>query len=351
MNLAKFEPLVKPLSSHVTTLGFTNFLPAKNVHVRGNSVDLADEEVVSVPQSANLGSTKSWAGVIKGKNRNYKVLKGKFIEADRVGSKKRLQPGTIKKNVKKVSFTLVFYFHGKNMAYGSISAKAKEMWAKFGLVDVRAFGEGFFFFGFATKRVWKNLSNTSNERCIATMYILRSGPLIYDNKEVYKCVQVWVKISVIPSYSWNYKYINDVASEIGVPILFDEVTSFSPYAFFAKVLDEKLVNSEFPLQAEMFTEKNAPFMVNFEYNWWPDKCAHYKGFGHTTFMCPKYKGKKKANNKFTRESSRFNKHNENHATTKKNRNKQWVVKEKVTNLSKKKKVTIVFRKKLNLNMN
>lgn len=37
------------------------------------------------------------------------------------------------------------------MAYGPISVKAKEIWAKYGLVDVRAFGEGFFFFGFITK--------------------------------------------------------------------------------------------------------------------------------------------------------------------------------------------------------
>lgn len=52
--------------------------------------------------------------------------------------------------------------------------------------------------------------------------------------------------------------INDVASEIDVPVILDDVTGFSPYSFFAIVLVEKQVNSDFPVQIEMFTEKNVP---------------------------------------------------------------------------------------------
>lgn len=186
------------------------------------------------------------------------------------------------------------------MAYGPISVKAKEMWSKFGLVDVRAFGEGFFFFSFETKEGMKKVLDYKQWKMYQKPVYLKKWSLDFDdNKESYKCVQVLVKISGIPSHSWNHKSINDVASKIGVPILLDEVTDFSPYAFFARVLVEKPVNSEFPLHIEMFTEKNVPFMVTFEYSWRPGMCVHCKGFGHNTYMCPKYKGKEKVNQDFT----------------------------------------------------
>lgn len=62
------------------------------------------------------------------------------------------------------------------MAYGPISVKAKEMWSKFGLVDVRAFGEGFFFFSFETKEGMKKVLDYKQWKMYHNLYISKSEP-------------------------------------------------------------------------------------------------------------------------------------------------------------------------------
>lgn len=94
---------------------------------------------------------KFWVLVTKGKKSiSREELRGRYIEADRVDTMRRLQSGTIAESEKTWLNVAVGYFMGKNIDLGRISAKAKEIWGEFGLVGVRAHSDGFFFFSFAT---------------------------------------------------------------------------------------------------------------------------------------------------------------------------------------------------------
>lgn len=53
--------------------------------------------------------------------------------------------------------TIVGYFLEKKMALGPISYRAMSMWAIFGLKEVRAHDEGFFFFAFDNKNGTDNV--------------------------------------------------------------------------------------------------------------------------------------------------------------------------------------------------
>lgn len=80
---------------------------------------------------------KFWVLVTKGKKSiSREELRGRYIEADRVDTMRRLQSGTIAESEKTWLNVAVGYFMGKNIDLGRISAKAKEIWGEFGLVGV-----------------------------------------------------------------------------------------------------------------------------------------------------------------------------------------------------------------------
>lgn len=100
----------------------------------------------------------------------------------------------------------------------------------------------FFFFRFATEESVNKVLNFKLRKMYNNHVFLKKWSADFDtNKEEYKDVQAWLKISGIPANCWNKKGINDVAGEIGLLISVDEVIGSSCYALLAKCLLRNLL--------------------------------------------------------------------------------------------------------------
>ncbi|KAK1406030.1 hypothetical protein QVD17_42226 [Tagetes erecta] len=190
------------------------------------------------------------------------------------------------------------YFVGLELNLKFVRANLYKMWRKFGIVSIMANGAGVFFFKFRNEE-------GLNE-------VLKLGPWAVDGvplclhkwkmgvrmvKIEPECIPIWTTFTNLPLELWNAKCICQLASCIGKPLVFDNVTAEkcvkpNGAAGFARVLIEinardqllEKVRAVYPSDG---LEREENVFVNVKYQQHPPKCVHCHVYGHSLIDCKK----------------------------------------------------------------
>ncbi|KAK1428985.1 hypothetical protein QVD17_17826 [Tagetes erecta] len=302
----KRQPLLKKSSNLFTNSvqkSWSNIPHVKNVSFtttgEGIKIDVIMDEVKSEVKTAG-----SYANAVSGQK---KVDYTKLIDPVVYCPPKVLENGEkvavieqcfIEKAKIEYKTQLYGYFVGLELNLKFVRANLYKMWRKFGIVSIMANGAGVFFFKFRSEE-------GLNE-------VLKLGPWAVDGvplclhkwnmgvrmvKVEPENIPIWTTFTNLPLELWNAKCICQLASCIGKPLVFDNVTAEkcvkpNGAAGFARVLIEinakdqlmEKVRAIYPSD-ELGRDENV--FVNVKYQQHPPKCVHCHVFGHSLIECKK----------------------------------------------------------------
>ncbi|KAK1425943.1 hypothetical protein QVD17_21308 [Tagetes erecta] len=209
-----------------------------------------------------------------------------------------IQPCFIEKAKQESKTQLYGYFVGLELNLKFVRANLYKMWRKFGITSIVANGTGVFFFKFKSEE-------GLNE-------VLKLGPWAVDGvplclhkwkmgtkmtKVEPENIPIWTTFTNLPLELWNATCICQLASCIGKPLVFDNVTAekcLKPNgaAGFARVLIEinardqllEKVRAVYPSDG---IEGEENVFVNVKYQQHPPKCVHCHVYGHSFIDCKK----------------------------------------------------------------
>ncbi|KAK1413815.1 hypothetical protein QVD17_29551 [Tagetes erecta] len=209
-----------------------------------------------------------------------------------------IQPCFIEKAKHESKTQLYGYFVGLELSLKFVRTNLYKMWRKFGITSIGTNGMGVFFFKFKTEE-------GLNE-------VLKLGPWGVDGvplclhkwkvgakmtKIEPENIPIWTTFTNLPIELWNTACICQLASCIGKPLVFDNVTAEkcvkpNGIAGFARVLIEinardqllEKVRAIYPSDGSGGEES---VFVNVKYQQHPPKCVHCHVFGHSLIDCKK----------------------------------------------------------------
>ncbi|KAJ0445679.1 putative transcription factor interactor and regulator CCHC(Zn) family [Helianthus annuus] len=188
------------------------------------------------------------------------------------------------------------YFVGTVCSLAWVRVNLYKMWKKYGIVEVSTNGKGLFYFKFKS-------DEGMNEALKAGPWVVNGIPLVVKKWEVGvnlektepAKVPVWITFKNVPLELWNVKGLCEIASCIGQPLLFDNVTvekckQKKGMSGFARILVEIPVMEVMPDKVRAFyvQEDNkfgASVDVLVEFQKVPVSCSHCKVFGHKFEDC------------------------------------------------------------------
>ncbi|KAK1413814.1 hypothetical protein QVD17_29550 [Tagetes erecta] len=306
----KQEKKNQPLLKKSTNL-FTNSVQkswSQTPHVKNVSFTTTGEgikiDVVMDEVKSDVKPPGSYASAVTGQK---KVDYTKMIDPDIYCPPKVLENGEkvavieqcyIEKAKLESKTQLYGYFVGLELNLKFVRANLYKMWRKFGIVSIMANGAGVFFFKFRNEE-------GLNE-------VLKLGPWAVDGvplclhkwkmgarmvKVEPENIPIWTTFTNLPLELWNAKCICQLASCIGKPLVFDNVTAEkcvkpNGAAGFARVLIEinardqllEKVRAVYPSD-ELGRDENV--FVNVKYQQHPPKCVHCHVYGHSLIDCKK----------------------------------------------------------------
>ncbi|KAJ0440299.1 hypothetical protein HanHA300_Chr16g0634851 [Helianthus annuus] len=150
------------------------------------------------------------------------------------------------------------YFVGTVCSLAWVRVNLYKMWKKYGIVEVSTNGKGLFYFKFKS-------DEGMNEALKAGPWVVNGIPLVVKKWEVGvnlektepAKVPVWITFKNVPLELWNVKGLCEIASCIGQPLLFDNVTvekckQKKGMSGFARILVEIPVMEVMPDKVEHF---------------------------------------------------------------------------------------------------
>ncbi|GJY95061.1 RNA-directed DNA polymerase, eukaryota, reverse transcriptase zinc-binding domain protein [Tanacetum coccineum] len=174
----------------------------------------------------------------------------------------------VREGSEKWQFTVCGFFVGCKMHVNKLRCNTRRMWGRYGLKDIVVDANNMCFFKFKDKE--------------GMNYIIEQSPWI-------------INLLNVPLEAWSIKGINAISSRLGRPLMMDKITSEmckagSGRLGFARVLVEVDVSKEFLEKNEINyvdgQEKvKMSKWVRVDYSWKPDRCSHYKVFGHSVNYC------------------------------------------------------------------
>ncbi|KAJ0954856.1 putative RNA-directed DNA polymerase [Helianthus annuus] len=188
------------------------------------------------------------------------------------------------------------YFVGTSCSLAWARVNLNKMWKKYGILDVSSNGKGLFYFKFKTEE-------GMNGALKAGPWVVNGIPLVVKKWEVGvnlektepSKVPVWVTFNNVPMELWNVQGLCEIASCIGNPLLFDNVTvdkckQKKGMSGFARILIKIPVMEVMPNRVRAFyiqenDQLGVSIDVKVEYQKVPDRCLHCKVFGHTFENC------------------------------------------------------------------
>ncbi|KAG5557186.1 hypothetical protein RHGRI_007455 [Rhododendron griersonianum] len=157
-----------------------------------------------------------------------------------------------------------------------------RIWKKFGIYEVMANDQGFFFFKFGDEGVLQKVMEGGPWHIAGKLMILKKWqPQMVLQKEQLSSIPFWVQLSNVPLEFWNAAGFSYIASALGKPLFVDEQTEKGKRLSFAKVCVEMIVDSPFldTVDVEYASGKSA--IVGVKYPWKPLVCTLCHVFGHS----------------------------------------------------------------------
>ncbi|KAK1428984.1 hypothetical protein QVD17_17825 [Tagetes erecta] len=209
-----------------------------------------------------------------------------------------IQPCFIEKAKQESKTQLYGYFVGLELNLKFVRANLYKMWRKFGITNIGANGTGVFFFKFRNEE-------GLNEVLKLGPWAVDGVPLcLYKWKMGAKMIKVepenipiWTTFTNLPLELWNTTCICQLASCIGKPLVFDNVTAekcVKPNGAtgFARVLIEINARDQLLDKVRAVYLSDDPggeesVVVNVKYQQHPPKCVHCHVYGHSLIDCKK----------------------------------------------------------------
>ncbi|KAK1422543.1 hypothetical protein QVD17_25740 [Tagetes erecta] len=209
-----------------------------------------------------------------------------------------IQPCFIEKAKQESKTQLYGYFVGLELNLKFVRANLYKMWRKFGITNIGANGTGVFFFKFRNEE-------GLNEVLKLGPWAVDGVPLcLYKWKMGAKMIKVepenipiWTTFTNLPLELWNTTCICQLASCIGKPLVFDNVTAekcVKPNGAtgFARVLIEINARDQLLDKVRAVYPSDDPggeesVVVNVKYQQHPPKCVHCHVYGHSLIDCKK----------------------------------------------------------------
>ncbi|GJV14338.1 RNA-directed DNA polymerase, eukaryota, reverse transcriptase zinc-binding domain protein [Tanacetum coccineum] len=127
------------------------------------------------------------------------------------------------------------------------------------------------------------------------LIVQKWDPEVVIEKETSCKIPVWIRLYNVPLEAWSIKGIGAISSRLGRPIRMNQMTTemckdgFGRLGY-ARVLVEVDAGKEYLENVEInyvdaMKKVKMTKWVRVEYSWKPDKCNHYKEFGHTFKFC------------------------------------------------------------------
>ncbi|KAG5552180.1 hypothetical protein RHGRI_010315 [Rhododendron griersonianum] len=177
---------------------------------------------------------------------------------------------------------LVGYFLDKKVSFHLVDNIVKRIWKKFGIYEVMANDQGFFFFKFGDEGVLQKVMEGGPWHIAGKLMILKKWqPQMVLQKEQLSSIPIWVQLCNVPLEFWNAAGFSYIASALGKPLFVDEQTEKGKRLSFAKVCVEMTVDSPFldTVDVEYASGKSA--VVGVKYPWKPLVCTQCHVFGHS----------------------------------------------------------------------
>lgn len=177
---------------------------------------------------------------------------------------------------------IVGYFLDKKVPFPIVKNIVMRIWEKFGIYDVRANDQGFFFFKFSKVDAYRSLMETGPCHIAGKLMILKQWePQMVLTKENLSTIPIWVQFSNIPLEFWTERGLSYIASGIGKPLYADVLTEKGQRLSFAKICVEVTVDSPLPDVVEVEYANGSSAFVATKYPWKPSRCSECRVFGHT----------------------------------------------------------------------
>ncbi|KAF7113421.1 hypothetical protein RHSIM_RhsimUnG0127600 [Rhododendron simsii] len=177
---------------------------------------------------------------------------------------------------------VVGYFLDKRVPFPLVKNIVMRIWEKFGIYDVLANDQGFFFFQFSKPDAYHSLMGSGLCHIAGKLMILKPWkPQMELTKERLSSIPIWVQFSNIPLEFWTEQGLSYIASALGKPLYADDLTEKGQRLSFAKICVEITVDSPLLDVIEVEYANGGSSLVKVKYPWTPLRCSECCVFGHT----------------------------------------------------------------------
>lgn len=176
---------------------------------------------------------------------------------------------------------VVGYFLDKKAPFPLVKSIVTRIWEKFGIYEVLANDQGFFFFKFS-KADACTVMEAGPWHVAGKLLILKPWePQMVFTKEKLSTIPVWVQFSHIPLEFWAEQGLSYIASALGKPLYADDMTEKGKRLSFAKICVEIHVDTSLLDVVEVEYANGASAFIHVKYPWKPSRCSACHVFGHT----------------------------------------------------------------------
>ncbi|XP_062094246.1 uncharacterized protein LOC133800306 [Humulus lupulus] len=113
-------------------------------------------------------------------------------------------------------------------------------------------------------------------------------------KENVEKAPIWIQLKGLDLKYWGEKALFKIISQIGNPVMVDQITLRKERLNFPRVMVEVHLKQEFPELIYFINERDEEVFVFVEYEWKPTLCRNCQGLGHETGICRKQSTQKQA---------------------------------------------------------
>ncbi|KAL0916021.1 hypothetical protein M5K25_013500 [Dendrobium thyrsiflorum] len=256
--------------------------PRESVQNSGSSLDLTDGSA-----RQGISFNKSFADIAKFplKKRFTPIILEDLEEISEDGVIVPLQD-EVMQNIKKLEFALVGKILGKKLSYTFIHSELKKKWNKFDEFKFMLIGGDSFICIFSSLGARDAVLNGGPWNIAGRLIgISKWSPSFDPNSMEGLVTPIWVRFPQLPLLYWDNKNIARIASMIGKPLWFDDLTNMCGNSSYARVCICLDISKQLP-KGIWIQGIHGKFFQPCEYEEVPIFCFNCGKIGHKKEGCP-----------------------------------------------------------------
>lgn len=235
------------------------------------------------PSNGKLPPPVSWKDVVASDSPLFPRMNLRYCPPSIVNDKLcvTIPEGVDVPGVDKWKDWVVGYFVDRKLPFTAVQSIAKNIWRKFGIAEVLANEEGFFFFRFDKEGAFRQVVESGPWHFGNRLMVLQQWqPQMNLVKQQLTKIPLWAHFYNVPLELWSEAGLSFVASAVGKPLYADQLTESCKRISFAKICVEVDSSSPLPETFDITLPSGAVFTIKVWYPWRPFMCETCKVFGH-----------------------------------------------------------------------